>query len=1501
MNHSFETPTLRDPPLGVNRTLKTTRGTGGIAEGKGIGRNGGLRIQTESTRNSSQAYAHDRPLFSPTSRYNSQGPTKNVENLKTTSSRSHMHVVSPHATGSPSQLTKDTTAALAPTPVNANMSNGKKLKGFLSRLRTRSTNNLRSSSNLLTTKDTASGMTLFNAADSPAVPEFPPTDIQRDFAPSSPAPWKMTKNHDQPAHGQVQAQIQPWSPVPGLSLSNSQRTYSSTSSGTTFKTLSAHSQRSNPSQQAIPPTPMPMPTTTQPHTNNNQAYASTSMSTSTSNYGYGYPVASHDSSGYPTLALNTPSISMDMDLEIPSDPFNVYSHGYLDSPTPSWDCVSRPESQRESVLACSAENGGRGFGGGGGGGGRSPVPQDHQGGGSGSGRSSPGFFATQFNLALTHSKSKRDLKTASPSPLGSPVITKHAVLTPSNVLSDVTNSNTDKKKKDVRRGSGFNVKASHKSTIPGINTPPTTMNAASLKATPSMQDLKRNASSFIRGVGNPKLKHSKTSPNLRDHREAASKESGIEAGEGDMGGHVMSPTDFGVVAMQPVAPLGLKKKGVLRKPRSHYPLEASLASTSASTSTPMPPSGKATNRALLGVSHMPESCSFADLYAQLGIDPPTEQEDMMRTEAYFCPSDLEESCLWSDEFKQEEDTHSQIYSQNGSVDENDTPAIQIHTGNDYPEVEHVLADVGVDHNLTTSPSQHSNHIPHPWVDVLYSDPYCDVSDIDDGDVHIEALQEGDTHDVSRLVCAYEVPPEDKNPAEVLGRGRGRTTTTLLQQFSSNYNSHSNGGKDRNDATGYRDSQLIASSSSKFDNSSSYMTATASYGSNDLRRGLRSGGSRSRSRSQSPTKPFGNTGPAPENPLRFRNKQQGPSDDESDDDTSEDSSEDIPLAQRLPKALKVQKSLRSERATRRPRRPTISTGVARHRVDGLDNPKWSGEGGVPARELSFKLDEALHSASQLGLQAGLALPAVFEKDRKRSTSLTKPQPEQLPMSTSSDLHRHGSLQNPTRRGPSSQTVSRHPSLRHPHPHPAAAAGIDPIPPVPRLLVHRQLGIAEPQEWLVSSRTPSPKERSISAGNQVSSRKPSAGSMMYNASSRNSPSVSSPAIGNSGTTVPASNPSPTSAGPSPNPSNSHWGVVRTNVVDPTWTSQRVFFDSLQGPAVTSKMQHTTTAEELAGQVTYALGRPSSLPSYALVECFNEFYGAERPIRDFERVAPVMDGWNSEKRVNALVYKPCSESMLCTERRVPGAPPSYRAFVQYESKPGKWSKRFIEVQDGHVFIAKNDRGKEHTFLCSSSSFDVYRLTKNYKGPKGYNQILVLKSKDSPSMFEDLNDYMHILACDDIVGPQMFTNLFIARVSSATFDLDYTNNVVICADLSAHFFVPSEFCRVVRNQRLQAFACSGTRSISSQKEPLCRPIGPSEGTRTRTRKPQHIFPAAALGECCCLWTVLAWRTIGEKEVVVEVQTKQLTPEDVFACTTRYGHFERIPFSWGCNHRSQA
>jgi hypothetical protein len=71
---------------------------------------------------------------------------------------------------------------------------------------------------------------------------------------------------------------------------------------------------------------------------------------------------------------------------------------------------------------------------------------------------------------------------------------------------------------------------------------------------------------------------------------------------------------------------------------------------------------------------------------------------------------------------------------------------------------------------------------------------------------------------------------------------------------------------------------------------------------------------------------------------------------------------------------------------------------------------------------------------------------------------------------------------------------------------------------------------------------------------------------------------------------------------------------------------------------------------------------------------------------------------------------------------------------------------------------QGKDETFLCSLSNFDVYAITRVYKAPKSY--VFALKSTDSLSFFEDASDYLHVFSCNEKEGAKWMQIILLARV---------------------------------------------------------------------------------------------------------------------------------------------
>jgi hypothetical protein len=82
----------------------------------------------------------------------------------------------------------------------------------------------------------------------------------------------------------------------------------------------------------------------------------------------------------------------------------------------------------------------------------------------------------------------------------------------------------------------------------------------------------------------------------------------------------------------------------------------------------------------------------------------------------------------------------------------------------------------------------------------------------------------------------------------------------------------------------------------------------------------------------------------------------------------------------------------------------------------------------------------------------------------------------------------------------------------------------------------------------------------------------------------------------------------------------------------------------------------------------------------------------------------------------------------------------FVQYESKKGKWSKRWLETRGGQIFLAKNEKVISCDFRFTStwladtqnkeevqinaSFVDIYTMSGSYKAPNPF--VFVIKRSE-------------------------------------------------------------------------------------------------------------------------------------------------------------------------------
>ncbi|KAI0304454.1 hypothetical protein B0F90DRAFT_1809275 [Multifurca ochricompacta] len=207
------------------------------------------------------------------------------------------------------------------------------------------------------------------------------------------------------------------------------------------------------------------------------------------------------------------------------------------------------------------------------------------------------------------------------------------------------------------------------------------------------------------------------------------------------------------------------------------------------------------------------------------------------------------------------------------------------------------------------------------------------------------------------------------------------------------------------------------------------------------------------------------------------------------------------------------------------------------------------------------------------------------------------------------------------------------------------------------------------------------------------------------------------------------------------------------------QRVFIVDLQR-FNTLLMTPATTAKEVIDvlEAQGQLANWAGMGGWMLFEVSQDF-GMERPIRHFEVVSEVISSWDKDKSVNLLVVKKTPLAALLHPSAMPSSSPVFGTYVEWESKPRKWSKRWLELREQGLWLSKKDNGKDETFLCSLANFDAYVVTRPHKSPKPY--VFAVKSTDNLTFFENAADYVHVFCCSEKDGRKWLESVLLARVT--------------------------------------------------------------------------------------------------------------------------------------------
>ncbi|WRT65086.1 uncharacterized protein IL334_002028 [Kwoniella shivajii] len=507
---------------------------------------------------------------------------------------------------------------------------------------------------------------------------------------------------------------------------------------------------------------------------------------------------------------------------------------------------------------------------------------------------------------------------------------------------------------------------------------------------------------------------------------------------------------------------------------------------------------------------------------------------------------------------------------------------------------------------------------------------------------------------------------------------------------------------------------------------------------------------------------------------------------SDNDSSED--DDVPLSRLHPEAAAAQVQRRdTRRKMREARKAHVVQSQKQSAKSQGRNPGgeyvWDGEGGIPADILVKKLEavmvkraerEAAFIAEQ---QGGPSVPLGLRAHR----SMREHVPPTLDQSIRR-VHSQGHAAHPSPTGwqeeaPPLPLIQTAIPLRQPSGYPHPSSAISPTDTSFGRIPSRghasnaqssypMNGDRSRQNSVatsISSRLPAAPagtrapsrqdERSVPTSAQVTRSNTAATQYSMTSSQR------ARAQTNGSTSLPhkesASLHSRSTTEPLP---NSH----RPSVPAPA-PAQRVhasvpaFVTALNGKKIILDLTTSTTAREVLVN-TYHQGDLVDATvgkSWVLCEMFAEM-GCERQVREYEQLLPIVKGWDQTAKFNCFVFKQSNRGMPTWSRGVPANPPMLGSWVQYETKKGKWSKRWLETRGGQVFLAKNEKNKEEIHI-NSLFFDIYTITRGYDSPKP--STFMMKRVEPSSNFEDQSDYAHVFSCEEGLAFKLMAAIYDAK----------------------------------------------------------------------------------------------------------------------------------------------
>lgn len=182
-------------------------------------------------------------------------------------------------------------------------------------------------------------------------------------------------------------------------------------------------------------------------------------------------------------------------------------------------------------------------------------------------------------------------------------------------------------------------------------------------------------------------------------------------------------------------------------------------------------------------------------------------------------------------------------------------------------------------------------------------------------------------------------------------------------------------------------------------------------------------------------------------------------------------------------------------------------------------------------------------------------------------------------------------------------------------------------------------------------------------------------------------------------------------------------------------------------------TTTPLDLIKTAATVLTDPIDVRTAVLSELFAKV-SITRPLRNYEYVRDVMNSWDYDTQNDLTIIDSnvdgVNQDDLLSYKVPETRPEGMSCFIQYSSRPGKWSKRYMTLRpDGQLVMAKNEKTKEkdHENICTLTDYDIYSITQQklarVKPPKKI--CYAVKSMQKSNIFADESQYVHFFCTND------------------------------------------------------------------------------------------------------------------------------------------------------------